>query len=61
MGANLGLYTDCSNWGFPGYTESLRENSGLLPSLNRNRSVQTGSGAHPAFYSMGTGGLFPRA
>jgi hypothetical protein len=29
--------------------------------FSSNLSVQTGSGAHPAYCTMGTGGPFPRA
>jgi hypothetical protein len=38
----------------PGCSVSIVTDYGL------DLCVQTGSGAHPAFYTMGTGGSFPR-
>jgi hypothetical protein len=38
------------------------DGKGSIPGRGKilHHGIQTGSGAHPAFYPMGTGGSFPR-
>jgi len=46
------------------YSSGLRAGSGVqvpagIGNYSLHHRVQTGSGPHPAFYSMGTGGSYP--
>jgi hypothetical protein len=45
-----------------GYRAGREKGRSSSPGMVKNfiRVVQTGSGAHPGSYPMGTGGLFPR-
>jgi hypothetical protein len=68
MGSNIGPETGYTAWNFRDFLSRSRqlklgEDSLLLVPVAQDFSplhvVQTGSGAHPASYPMGTGGLFP--
>jgi len=41
------------------YYEGLKFSAGTMMDFFLRQRIQTGSGAHPASYSMGTGGSYP--